>query len=623
MPKLLDGINEPNDIKKINKTQWDILAKEIRHFLIGNISKTGGHLASNLGTVELTMALHLTMDFPEDKLVWDVGHQAYTHKILTGRKEDFVTLRQYGGLSGFPKRKESDCDAFDTGHSSTSISAALGLARARDLCGESHKVVAVIGDGALSGGMAYEALNNAAQLKSNMIIILNDNNMSITENVGGMSNYLGKIRTGSGYQSLKDEIETTLRSVPVIGNAVADKVKRSKDSIKRLFIPGMLFEDMGITYIGPINGHSITDMMEAFKSASRANKAVLIHVQTKKGKGYSFAEQVPSKYHGIDPFDIRSGEIKSVDKKETYGSVFGDTLVAEAAGNDKLVAVCAAMPSGTGLMKFRKLYPERFFDVGIAEEHAVTFAGGLAAGGIHPVVAIYSTFLQRAYDQILHDVCLENLPVTFAIDRAGLVGNDGETHQGVFDISYLSNIPNLTLMAAKNKDEFVSMLKYAFAFAGPVAVRYPRGSVYQGLSEFRMPIIHGKSEILYEEKDIAILALGSMCETGEMVRQKLKEMGYSVTLVNVRFVKPMDTALLERLKENHHLFVTMEENVRTGGFGQMVASCINERVLSGQGIPTLNFSVPDQFIEHGNAELLKKKLSLDVDSMVERIKTAL
>ncbi len=618
MSKFLDQINEPNDIKKIDKISINELAKEIRSFLIQSISKTGGHLASNLGTVELTMAIHLSLNFPEDKVVWDVGHQAYTHKILTGRKDNFPTLRQYGGMSGFPKTKESDCDAFDTGHSSTSISAALGIAKARDIKNENYKVYAVIGDGALSGGMAFEALNNAARLKSNMVIILNDNNMSITENVGGMANYLGKIRTGSSYQNLKGGVEGALRSVPIVGNTVADKIKRSKDSLKRLFIPGMLFEDMGITYIGPIDGHDISEMVKAFESAKRAKKAVLVHVVTKKGKGYSYAERIPSKYHGVDPFDIQSGETVSKGKGETYTSVFGNTLLKEAKENENIVAVCAAMPSGTGLMQFGKMYPERFFDVGIAEEHAVTFAAGLAAGGMHPVVAIYSTFLQRAYDQILHDVCLDNLPVTFAIDRAGIVGSDGETHQGVFDLSYLSNIPNLTVMAPKNKQEFVEMLKFSFHYAGPTAIRYPRGEIYTGLSEYSAPMEYQKSECIKRGNKIALLAIGSMNATAKLVMEHLQIKGYEASHVNVRFVKPMDTLILDELLKEHELFVTLEDNVQIGGYGQMVSDYLMTK-KNGTNAKVLNISIPDEFVEHGSTDILKEKLGLDADSIVERI----
>lgn len=617
LSELLDLINGPNDIKEIKPEERKEIAKEIRKFLIEKVSKTGGHLASNLGTVELTIALHLVLDFPKDKLVWDVGHQAYTHKILTGRKAGFDSLRQFEGMSGFPKIKESNCDAFDVGHSSTSISAALGLAKARDLKNENNKIVAVIGDGALSGGMAYEALNNAARLDSNMIIVLNDNNMSITENVGGMANYLGKIRTGNQYRHLKDGVENVIRSVPGVGNRIADKVKRSKDSLKRLFIPGMLFEDMGLTYIGPIDGHNIEHMRKAFVSAMRVKEAVIVHVITKKGKGYSFAEKKPSVYHGVEPFHIKTGENKKQEKILTYTQVFGKKIIELSKKQEDIVAVCAAMPSGTGLMKYRKLFPKRYFDVGIAEEHAVTFAAGMAAGGLHPVVAIYSTFLQRAYDQILHDVCIEKLPVTFAIDRAGIVGSDGETHQGVFDLSYLCNMPNMTVIAPKDGYELETMLEYSVKQPMPIAIRYPRGKVTEAFHEFKAPIQYGKSEILYKESEIVLLAVGSMVETACEVRQKLKENGKKVSVVNVRFVKPIDTKCLEEFTENHSIFVTMEENVERGGFGEKVDHYLQN--IGKNHIKVINCSIKDEYIQHGNVDILKKILNLDADSITERI----
>lgn len=615
--ELLDLIHGPNDIKEIDLEKQKELAKEIRKFLIEKVSKTGGHLASNLGTVELTIALHLVLDFPKDKLVWDVGHQAYTHKILTGRKDGFDTLRQYEGMSGFPKIKESNCDAFDVGHSSTSISAALGLAKARDIKGEDNKIVAVIGDGALSGGMAYEALNNAARLDSNMIIVLNDNNMSITENVGGMANYLGKIRTGNEYRHLKDGVENVIRSVPYVGNRIADKVKRSKDSLKRLFIPGMLFEDMGLTYIGPIDGHNIEQMRRAFLSAMRVKEAVIVHVMTKKGKGYSFAEKKPAFYHGVEPFHIKTGENKKKEKILTYTQVFGRKMIELADKYDDITAVCAAMPSGTGLMKYRQLYPKRYFDVGIAEEHAVTFAAGMAAGGLHPVIAIYSTFLQRAYDQILHDVCIEKLPVTFAIDRAGIVGSDGETHQGVFDLSYLCTMPNMTVLAPKDGWELEAMLEYSVRQSMPIAVRYPRGKVSEELKKFQTPIEYGKSEILFKESDIVLLAVGSMVETACAVREKLKNNGKNVSVVNVRFVKPIDTECLKELTKQHSLFVTLEENVARGGFGERVDAYLQK--IGKNHIKVINCSVKDEFVQHGNVDLLKKLLGLDADNITERI----
>lgn len=617
MPRVLDKINQANDIKKLKQEEYKQLTDEIRRFLVDRVSKTGGHLASNLGVVELTIALHLCMEFPDDKVVWDVGHQAYVHKILTGRKDGFETLRTYEGMSGFPKRKESECDAFDTGHSSTSISVALGLCKARDLMNEHNKIVAVIGDGALSGGMAYEALNNAARLKSNLTIILNDNNMSISENVGGMANYLGKIRTNSKYKDLKTGVETALLKIPGIGSVLVDKLKRSKDSIKRLVIPGMLFEDIGITYIGPIDGHNIEQMVMAFQSATNVKEAALVHVITKKGKGYANAENNPSAFHGVDPFQIKTGEPKKTSKSPTYTSVFGEQLLALAKRNDKITAVCAAMPLGTGLSSFQKEFPERFFDVGIAEEHAVTFAAGLAAGGMKPVVAIYSTFLQRAYDQILHDVCIGCLPVVFAIDRAGIVGNDGDTHQGIFDISFLTNIPNITVVAPKNKRELQEMLTYCIDYNGPIAIRYPRGLVFEGLEEFQSPIEYGKSEIIYMEEGIALLAVGSLVATAVKVREQLKNSGYSVSLINIRFIKPFDMNLINEIIKTHKIIVTMEENVKTGGFGQSIAQYLSE--YGFEQVKLVNVSIPDCFVEHGDVDLLKQNIGLDENSIVERI----
>jgi len=517
---VLDRINEPNDIKKVNKNEYGKLAKEIRGFLVRSVSKTGGHLAANLGAVELTMALHLAMDFPKDKLVFDVGHQAYTHKILTGRKKDFSTLRTYEGLSGFPKRRESDCDAFDTGHSSTSISAAVGLATARDLAGEDYKVAAVIGDGALSGGMAYEALNHIGGSHSKMLIVLNDNKMSISENIGGMAAYLGKVRTNTKYVEFKDDLEQTLRKTK-FGTKLVYGLKRSKDSIKHFIVPGMFFEDMGITYVGPIDGHNIELMTRAFQTAFKANKPVLVHVVTEKGRGYEFAKADPSAFHGIEPFDVKTGKVLKKSAGKSYTAVFSEAICELAKENPKVAAITAAMPQGTGLEAFSKQYPERFFDVGIAEEHAVTFAAGLAAGGFSPVVAVYSTFLQRAYDQIVHDVCVGGLPVVFAVDRAGIVGNDGETHQGILDISYLSHIPGMTVMAPRDAVELKEMLRFAVELKQPVALRYPRGQACELSEESRTPLVLGKAEVLYRENEIALLAVGSMVETAVKVRELL------------------------------------------------------------------------------------------------------
>ncbi len=617
LPKILDQINQANDIKKIKPEDYKELAKEIRRFLVQNISKTGGHLASNLGVVELTMALHLSMDFPKDHIVWDVGHQAYIHKLLTGRKDNFATLRKYEGMSGFPKTSESDCDCFDTGHSSTSISAALGLAKARDLKKEDSTVVAVIGDGALTGGMAFEALNNAARLKSNMIIILNDNNMSISENVGGMSSYLGKIRTNQAYIGMKDEIESALRSIPKLGDAIVDKVRRSKDSIKRLFIPGMLFEDMGITYLGPVDGHNIGSLIQAINNAKKLKEAVIIHVITKKGKGYSLAENNPAKFHGVEPFDIRTGQVLYPSTNETYTSVFSNTLCELADDNDKLVAITAAMPNGTGLTEFSKQYPARFFDVGIAEEHAVTFSAGLAAGGMKPFVAIYSTFLQRAYDQLIHDVCLGNYPVVLAIDRAGLVGNDGETHQGIFDLSYLQSIPNMTVIAPKNKREFQDMLAFCNEYQAPIAIRYPRGKVSLCFDNKSSRIIYGKAEVLTQEKNILILAVGSMVELAEKIYGELHGAGKEATVINVRFIKPFDFKLLESMIPTHSVVVTLEENVYSGSFTQTVAAYLLEKQY--EHITFIPNTIPDTFIEHGDVAQLKRMLGLTKEAILDKI----
>ena len=611
---VLEKINEINDIKKLNADELDILAKEIREFLIEKISVTGGHLAPNLGVVELTMALHLSFELPADKIVWDVGHQAYTHKILTGRKTGFDELRKYGGMSGFPKRKESECDSFDTGHSSTSISAAMGLVKARDLLGETHHVIAVIGDGALTGGMAYEALNNASHLKKNFIIVLNDNKMSISENLGGMSKYLNTLRTAEFYTGLKSGVENTLLHMG--GQKVAAGLKRTKDGIKQFFVPGMLFENMGITYLGPVDGHDVGAMQRAFQEAKRVKGAVLVHVLTKKGKGYEPAEKNPSKFHGTEPFVIETGLPKKKKEKPNYTDVFSAALCKLAEKDEKVVAITAAMPDGTGLKKFANLYPERFFDVGIAEEHAVTFAAGLAAGGIKPVVAIYSSFLQRAYDQIVHDVCIQNLPVVFAIDRAGLVGSDGETHQGIFDLSFLATIPNLCIMAPKNKQELYSMLRFALKHNGPIAIRYPRGQAYEGLEGFREKIVYGKAEMLYKEKDIAIMAVGSMVREAETVREILKDKGMNCTLVNARFVKEFDKEMIQQLAKEHKLLVTMEENVSTGGFGERVMDYVHSAKID---LAVEKIALPDMYVEHGNVNILYKETGIDSETVAEKI----
>lgn len=613
---VLERINKENDIKDVDIEEYDILAQEIRDFLINKISENGGHLASNLGVVELTMALHIAFDLPDDKIVWDVGHQSYTHKILTGRKDEFNKLRKYGGMSGFPKRRESKCDCFDTGHSSTSISAGLGIVQGNILMGNDSHVISIIGDGALTGGMAYEALNNAAVLNKNYIIVLNDNDMSISKNVGGMSKYLTTVRAGSAYNDLKNGVVDTLNRIPKVGDKLVNKIRRTKSSIKQLVIPGMWFEDMGITYLGPVDGHDVEGMVKVFNEAKHIDHAVLVHVLTKKGKGYYPAEKHPDKFHGISPFDAKTGKVLSDSSKITNTEVFSKTIVKLAQTDENIVAISAAMPDGTGLKKFSEVYPERFFDVGIAEEHAVTFAAGLASTGLHPFVAIYSSFLQRAYDQMLHDVCIQDLPVTFMVDRAGLVGGDGETHQGIFDLSYLRNIPNMNIIAPKNKYELADAIKFAAEFMHPLAIRYPRGEAYDGLKEYRAPFRYGKSEIIYKEKDIALIAAGSMVETAVNVRNVLKEKGYNVTLVNARFVKPVDEACLEQLEKDHYLYVTLEENVLSGGFGESILKHCNNMECN---VEILNIAIPNLYVEHGNIDILKKESGIDTDTIVKKI----
>ena len=611
----LEQIKKANDIKNINPEHYEELADEIREFLINKISVTGGHLGSNLGAVELTMALHLSLDLPTDKIIWDVGHQSYTHKLLTGRRDGFESLRQYHGMSGFPKRKESSCDAFDTGHSSTSISAGLGLVKARDIKGESNTIISVIGDGSLTGGMAYEAMNNAAKLETNYIIILNDNNMSISENVGGVSKYLNNIRTASGYLGLKKNVYDVLLGTKH-GDNVVSGIRKAKNSFKQLVIPGMLFEDMGLTYLGPVDGHNIGAMMQVLQDARRVNGCVIVHVNTQKGKGFLPAERHPARFHGAEPFDIKTGLPKKAKSKANYTDVFSTVMCKLGQRDEKVVAITAAMPDGTGLKRFRNMYPDRFFDVGIAEEHAVTFAAGLAAGGLKPVVAIYSSFLQRAYDQVLHDVCIQNLPVIFAVDRAGIVGSDGETHQGIFDLSYLSSIPNMHICAPKNKWELSDMIKFALDLEKPIAIRYPRGEAYDGLSEYREKVSLGKAEWIYKESEIALFAVGSMVKTAESVYQKLKAAGHNVSLINARFVKPIDEEAILEACEEHSLIVTLEENVASGGYGEKVLDYLNTKGMKNK---LIRVAVQDAYVEHGNVELLKKEIGLDADSIFQQI----
>ena len=613
---MLEKIQKPNDIKKIPADQLPALAEEIREFIIESLSKTGGHLASNLGVVELTIAMHRVFDLPKDKLIWDVGHQSYTHKILTGRKDGFETLRREGGISGFPKRSESDCDVFDTGHSSTSISAGVGYVRARELKKENYSVVSIIGDGALTGGMAYEALNNAASLKSNFIIVLNDNEMSLTENVGGMSSYLSGLRTASAYTGFKMDVTKALNRIPGIGPGMVDAMRKTKSSIKQIIIPGMLFEDMGLTYLGPVDGHNIPQLIKTFQEAKRFEGPILVHVLTQKGRGYEPAMRHPARFHGAGPFDVKTG-LPVGKSNPTYTDVFSTVMRKMGDRRKDVAAVTAAMMTGVGLKRFSNMFPDRCFDVGIAEEHAVTFAAALSLGGITPVVAIYSSFLQRAYDQIMHDVCMQNLHVVFAIDRAGLVGYDGETHHGIFDLSYLGSMPNMTILAPKNLWELSDMIKFAVDYDGPIAVRYPRGEAYAGLKEFRAPICLGKSEVIHEGSRVALLAVGSMVKMAEEVQKQLKErMDMDAALVNARFVKPIDEELLRSFADTYELVVTLEENVKDGGFGERVLAFAEEEDLPF-GVEII--ALPDRFIPHGSVSYQMKQVGFTPEDICGRI----
>ncbi len=647
---LLNQIKKENDIKNIAPEDYRKLAWELRKRLVGSVSRTGGHLASNLGAVELTMALHLFLDFPKDKLIWDVGHQAYVHKLLTGRNREFRTLRRLDGISGFPKVSENPADTFNTGHSSTSISVALGMAKARDIRGGDEKVVAVIGDGALSGGMAFEALNNAEQMKSNLIIVLNDNKMSIAKNVGGMSKYLGRMRTNQKYNNLKINIEGRLNEIPNVGTTMAETIKNAKNSLKHLFVPGMFFEEMGIIYVGPIDGHNIEGMLEAFRAAARIkNRPVLIHVVTKKGKGYLPAETNPSMFHGVGAFDPKTGELAELPKR-TYTDVFGEWLLEKGRECAELVSVCAAMPDGTGVKAFAGEFPNRSFDVGIAEEHAVTFSAGLVSGGLRPVVSIYSTFLQRAYDQILHDICLNRLPVIFAVDRSGIVGRDGDTHQGIFDISYLTSIPNMTVLSPADGTELRKSLDFAYDWDGPVAVRYPRGAVPEAETpEEVADFVYGRADIIMENGafcengsfcenrtcgsasehegkqagehaggDFVIFAVGNMVRTAIETALLLRDDGISCTVVNMRFVKPFDEVLIRELVPRHKGMVTMEDNVASGGFGQQAEAMLAEHGIYPERM--LNISIHDTFVEHGAPSELYARYGMDAEHVAERMR---
>lgn len=612
---VLDSINKANDIKNVPVEELPLLASEIREFLIEHISHTGGHLASNLGTVELTMAMHLSFDLPEDKLVWDVGHQAYTHKLLTGRKEGFDSLRQYGGMSGFPKRRESECDSFDTGHSSTSISAGLGYVKARDLSGGHNYVVSIIGDGALTGGLALEALNNAAENQSNFIIVLNDNNMSISPNVGAISSLLTGIRGDNAYRDINDNVKSSLKKIPVYGDKIVSQVQKAKSGIKQLFLPGMKFEDMGITYLGPVDGHDIGKLCKLFKIAKKMNTSVIVHVITEKGRGYEPARLKPEKFHGVSPFDVVTGKTVAA-AKTSYTEVFSRKICDMAQKDNRIVAITASMAAGTGLSRFQKRFPLRFFDVGIAEEHAVTFAAGLAAGGLKPYFAVYSSFLQRGFDEILHDVCIQGLPVVFMIDRAGLVGSDGETHQGIYDYSYMNIIPGMTVMAPKNRLELMDMMEFANSFDGPVAIRYPRGSVSDIFSDIKNEVSYGKAERIYDGEGTAILTIGASIEEGAQVYKLLKERGEKPSLINARFENPIDIGLIKELENKHEKLLTIEENISAGGFGMNVLRAVNENRIN---LKVINAALPDEYIQHGGVNKLKEVYGFTPEAIIEKL----
>ena len=617
MGNLLKQVNFPKDIKNMNEKELEKLANEIRHFLVRQVSKTGGHLASNMGVVELTLALHYCFDLPEDKIIWDVGHQTYVHKILTGRKKKFCRLRQFNGLSGFPKPNESEYDTFATGHSSTSISAALGIAKARDLKGESNHIIAVIGDGAMTGGLAYEALNNAAKENTNLIVILNDNEMSISNNVGAMSRYLTHLRTDSAYIHAKEHFEDFFEKMPIVGKSANFLFEKVRSGAKYLLLPGMLFEEMGFHYIGPIDGHDLEELKEVFHNVKNMRGPLLVHIKTKKGKGYPYAEQAPWKYHGIGKFDVKTGEMADKKRKEDYSAVFGRKLMQLAEKNEKILALTAAMASGTGLLEFQKKFPTRFCDVAIAEQHGVTFSAGLASQGMIPVFAVYSTFLQRAYDQIVHDVCLQSLPVVFAVDRAGIVGADGETHQGLFDIAYLSHIPNMVLLSPKNKWELEDMLEFAIGLKKPVAVRYPRGEASEDFLEKRSPIVYAKSEVIQQGSQIAILTEGHMLCFAMEAAEKLKEQGITPLVVNMRFLKPLDTKMLKKAAECCQYIVTVEDGLRQGGFGSKVLEYYSDEQINAVNV--INIGFPDKYIEQGRPEQLYALYGLDGEGIYEKI----
>ncbi|WP_411167914.1 1-deoxy-D-xylulose-5-phosphate synthase [Clostridium sp. MB05] len=614
MGKILDKITSPEEVKKLSNVELEVLAGEVREFLIDSVSKTGGHLASNLGVVDLTISLFKSFNLENDKIVWDVGHQSYVHKILTGRKDRFDTLRKHNGLSGFPKRCESKYDTFDTGHSSTSISAALGMARARDIKKENNEVIAVIGDGALTGGMALEALNDVGFNKTKMIIILNDNQMSIADNVGGLSTHLSNLRMEPKYNKLKSNVNATLNNSRA-GKKLASCISRFKDSIKQFVVPSMIFEEMGLKYIGPIDGHDIETMTEVLEKAKKIDEPVIIHVVTSKGKGYELAEKNPNKFHGVNPFDLESGE-GYIPSEKTYSKAFGDAIIDLAKNDDRIVAITAAMPDGTGLKNFAKEFPDRFFDVGIAEAHATTLAAGLASANMRPVFAVYSTFLQRAFDQLIHDVCIQNMPVVFAIDRAGLVGEDGETHQGILDLSYLTQVPNMTVLAPKHLDEVKVMLNWALTQDGPVALRYPRGADCCKEMKPLTEIKYGKWEKVISGEKIAIIAVGKMLQHVLLAREVLLANGINPTIINATFVKPLDTDMLKELVEEGYDIVTIEDNITNGGFGSYVLMELSELLFKNK-FKALGFK--DKFVSQGDVNLLYKENKLDPEGIAESI----
>lgn len=619
MGKLLDKINSPQDLKKLNKRELPALAAEIRETLLATISKTGGHLGSNLGVVELTMALHYVFDSPRDKFTWDVGHQSYVHKLLTGRRDQFHTLRQYGGLSGFTKREENEHDHWNCGHGGTSISAALAFAKARDLKKEKNEVVAIIGDGSLTAGMAFEGLNHTAHLKSNMIVILNDNEMSISTNVGGMSAHLSQIMTGQVARKFKRQIDEMLQSIPGVGKDISQFAHKIDDAIKGVFIPGRLFEDLGFRYVGPLDGHDTGALIEALEDLKGEKGPTLVHVITRKGKGYPAAEEKAETWHGASPFDVKTGKFLKKKSGTAYTAIFADALIELAELDEKIIGITAAMPTGTGISKFQKIFPERTFDVGMAEQHGVDFAGGLALEGFKPVVAIYSTFLQRAYDQVVHDICLMNIPITFAMDRAGIVGEDGATHQGLYDISFLRTLPNMVIMAPKDENELRHMLKTAVDHPGPAAIRYPRGAGPGVPLEQQMKALEiGKGEVLEEGSDIALIAYGHMVPPAQELAASLRQAGLSVAVINARFVKPLDVDLVSHYARTTKCMVTLEEHSIQGGFGSAVLEALNEHVTDRQ-VRVKCIGVADRVIEHGAPALVRKDLQLDPESLLKTV----